>query len=75
MISIDGASVFLSVPYERQGTGYTCGTACFVSLLGYYGYNPSEKDLVGRHVDGGRAGLFAGWVSCYYRVSGVGGSG
>jgi predicted double-glycine peptidase len=43
---IKDADIFLEVPIVRQSTDYSCGAACFLSILGYYGYDPYEKQLI-----------------------------
>jgi ABC-type bacteriocin/lantibiotic exporter with double-glycine peptidase domain len=43
---IDDADVFLEVPIIRQSASHTCGAACFLSILGYYGYDPNEKKII-----------------------------
>lgn len=43
---IEDADVFLEVPLVRQSTDYSCGAASFLSILGYYGYDPYEKQIM-----------------------------
>jgi hypothetical protein len=42
----DDADVFLEVPVIRQSTDYSCGAASFLAILGYYGYDPYEKQVM-----------------------------
>lgn len=43
---IKDADVFLEIPLIRQSTDYSCGAASFLSILGYYGYDPHEKQIM-----------------------------
>jgi predicted double-glycine peptidase len=42
----DDADVFLEVPVIRQSTDYSCGAASFLAILGYYGFDPYEKQII-----------------------------
>ena len=44
--NIDQAKVFIPVPTIRQYSSYSCGSASFLSLLGYYGLDPNEKEVI-----------------------------
>lgn len=43
---IKEADAFLEVPFVRQSTTYSCGSASFLAILGYYGHNIPEKDAM-----------------------------
>jgi ABC-type bacteriocin/lantibiotic exporter with double-glycine peptidase domain len=43
---LDQADMLLEVPITRQSNTCTCGPASLLSVLGYYGYNPREKEVV-----------------------------
>jgi predicted double-glycine peptidase len=40
------ADIFLQIPIVRQSTSYSCGAASFLAILGYYGYDPYEKQVM-----------------------------
>lgn len=44
--TLDQADVFLAVPITRQSNTQSCGPASMLSVLGYYGFNPREKEVV-----------------------------
>jgi len=43
---LDDADVFLDVPSLRQYSDYDCGATCFLSVLGYYGYDLYEEKVM-----------------------------
>jgi len=42
----DDADIFIQVPIIRQSTDYSCGAACLLSVMGYYGIDPYEKQVM-----------------------------
>jgi predicted double-glycine peptidase len=42
----EDANVFIQVPIIRQSTDYSCGAACLLSVMGYYGIDPYEKQVM-----------------------------
>lgn len=42
----EGTVLLLSVPDVRQSTGYSCGAACLLAVLNYWGIDREESDLI-----------------------------